>query len=346
MNYIIILAGGIGSRFWPLSRQMQPKQFLNLCSSKPMIDECLENISGLVGLDKVYVATNSLHGKKIGQCLNKFAIPRENILLEPQGKNTLAPIALLTQRIYSHDKKAKIIILPCDHFVADKGRFIKKLKRGLKLTDNGYILTLGFTPKRPETGYGYIKAGLGRRDYYLVDKFVEKPDIKTARRYLKDKRYYWNAGIFIFRADAFLDELKVIKPQVYRIIANIKNENGMRRYWKGLPNISIDYAIMEKTKKAALLPADYGWIDLGSWQAIEEIAKKDRSGNILRGRCLDLGSRNILSWSDDRLVATVGLKDIIIVDTKDALLVCAKDKAQEVKKLVCRLKQGNYERQI
>jgi mannose-1-phosphate guanylyltransferase/mannose-6-phosphate isomerase len=265
-------------------------------------------------------------------------------MLEPQGKNTLAPIALLTQKIYSFDRKAKIIVLPCDHFVENKDRFIRVLRRALKSADSGYILTLGFIPKRPETGYGYIKSGSRRRGYYLVDKFVEKPDIKRAGRYIKDKRYYWNAGIFVFRADSFLNELKSIKPKVYRIIEKIKNNKDMLRYWRKLPVISIDYAIMEKTKKAALLPADYGWIDLGSWQAIEEISSKDACGNILRGKCLDLGSRNILSWSEDRLVATVGLKDIIIVDTKDALLVCAKDKAQQVKKLVSLLRRGNYKR--
>ena len=357
MNYAVILAGGIGSRFWPLSRDLEPKQFLNICSTRPMVDETANRISSLIKKENIYIATNKLHVKKIKNCLRNFNIPLKNVLSEPESKNTLAPIAFLSSRINKIDPDAVIVILPCDHIIKQKDKFLKLLKRALDIAKQGYIVTLGVHPKRPETGYGYIKikskisaikiGGFAKKfgekiqnpKIYKVDKYIEKPGLVRAKGFIKDKRYYWNSGIFIFRADVILDEIKKFMPNVHKTIADIKNKKDLKRLWHKLPSLSVDYAIMEKTKRMALLPADYGWLDIGSWQAIEEILKKDKYGNIFRGNCISIENKNTLIWSDKRLVAALGLKDIIIVNTKDALLVCSKDKTQDVKKVVQILKQ-------
>jgi len=347
MNYAIILAGGIGSRFWPLSRRAEPKQFLNLCSDKPMIEETIQRLNGLIRKENVYIATNRLYSRKVRKCVKSLGIPCKNILFEPQAKNTFAPVAVLCERINRADPEAVIALLPCDHLIKNSARFLSALKKALKVARQGYIVTLGVVPKRPETGYGYIKIGsmvpaclAGRRGWsmvYGVQKFIEKPDLPSAKKLIQDKRYYWNSGIFIFRADTMLEEIKKFMPSAWRLITRMKKASPIK-LWHKLPSVSVDYAIMEKSRKLALLPADYGWLDLGSWQAVEEVSRKDKEGNVLKGNCIALDTSNSFIWSDKRLVAALGLDNIIVVDTKDALLVCSKDKAQEVKKVVRLLK--------
>jgi len=343
MDYVIILAGGIGSRFWPLSSEVEPKQFLNICSSKPMLNESLNRIRNLVPKGNIFIATSKTQKAKIASCLKSLGLPINNIFFEPQGKNTLAPIAALAQRLISKDPEANIVVLPCDHFVKDNRKFLRVLSKGLGIARLGRIVTLGFTPVRPETGYGYIKIKPKLRvkdqGFYEISKFVEKPELKKAKEFLKSKDYFWNGGIFIFRADVMLEEIEKLKPKAYKIIMAMADEHSFNRLWQDLPAISIDYAVMEKTKKIVLVKADYGWLDLGNWQAVEGILKKDKRGNIFKGNCLDLGSRNTLVWSEDKTVATIGLKNTVVVVTKDAVLVCPKDKTQDVKKIVRLLKK-------
>ncbi len=350
MNYAIILAGGIGSRFWPLSRHLEPKQFLNIYSSKSMLEEAMHRIGRLVKKENIYIATNMAHYQKIKNCLGKFDISLKNMLFEPKGKNTLAPIGILSRKINDLDHEAVIVVFPCDHFVKDTKRFLELLNKGIEVAKRGYIVTLGISPTRPEIGYGYIKiksqVTSHKSQVYKVDRFIEKPNISKAKKFIKDKRFYWNSGIFIFRASVMLEEIRTLLPRVYQTIKNIKNKRDLNALWHKLPEISVDYAIMEKTKKIVLLPADYGWIDIGSWQAIEEIIKKDKNGNIFRGNHLDMGSRNVLVWADKRLVVTLGLENVIVVDTEDALLVCSKDKTQDVKKVVQILKRKNFLKQV
>ncbi|MCK9604271.1 MAG: sugar phosphate nucleotidyltransferase, partial [Candidatus Omnitrophica bacterium] len=229
--------------------------------------------------------------------------------------------------------------------------FLNLLKKGIDIAGQGYIVTLGIPPTRPETGYGYIKAGAkskGQNEgiFYEVDKYIEKPNLFKAKKLIRDKRYYWNSGIFIFKPQVMLEEIRKFQPGTYEIIKRIRSAGAIKKLWSKFPNISVDYGIMEKTEKMVLLPAHYGWKDIGSWQAVEEILKKDKNGNILVGNCISLESKNNLVWSDNRLVATLGLEDLIIVNTSDALLVCAKNKAQEVKKIVQILKQKNIKGQI
>jgi len=344
MNYAIILAGGAGTRFWPLSRELEPKQFLNVCSIRPMIEESIDRINPLIKKDNIYIATSGNYEQKIRKCLRKSNVPSSNILLEPQSKNTFAPIAVLSKNIDNLDSDAVIVALPSDHFIKHNDRFLKLLSRGIEIARCGYIVSLGIPPRRPETGYGYIKTKSKINDFYLIEKFIEKPNLIRAKKFIRDKRYYWNSGIFIFKPQVILEETKKFIPDIYNTVMQIKKD--FSRLWQKLPSLSIDYAIMEKTKRMALLPADCGWIDLGSWEAIGELAKKDKNGNIFRGKHIDIGSKNTLVWSDKRLITTLGLNNIIIVDTEDALLVCRKDMSQDVKKVVGLLKKKDFKGQV
>jgi len=347
-NYAIILAGGVGSRFWPLSRNTEPKQFLSVSSSKPMIAETIERISSYINKENIFIATNKKHKNKIQSCLKKFKIPQNNYLFEPTGRNTFAPIAVLTKTISANDPNAVIAVLPCDHVIKKNIVFLKFLKRAMDSAQAGKIITFGITPKRPETGYGYIKVtrppdhnratGLCK-----VERFIEKPNLETAKKYLLDKRFFWNSGIFIFTAKSFLLEIQKLYPGLYNKLIHEKN---FSRLWLSLPATSIDYAIMEKTKNITLLPADYGWLDLGSWQAIEEVHSKDKNGNIFKGHSIDLNSSNSIVWGGKKLIATIGLKNIIIVDTEDALLVCSKNNTQDVKRIVELLKKGKFKAKL
>jgi len=345
-NYAIILAGGTGSRFWPLSRNTEPKQFLSVCSKKPMIEETIRRISPLIRKENIYIATNKKHKKQISKCLKGLKIPQNNFLFEPSGRNTFPPIAVITKKLFANDPQAVISVLPCDHVIKKDKLFLKFLNQAIKAAQTNNIITFGITPKRPETGYGYIKTYTSAsrvKGLYKVEKFVEKPDFKTAQKYVKDERFFWNSGIFIFKAKTFLEEIRRLYPGLYKKLILEKN---FSKLWLSLPSTSIDYAVMEKTKNIAVLPADYGWLDLGSWKAIEEVHAKDKSGNIFKGENIDLGSQNSLIWGSKRLIATIGLKDIIIVDTQDALLVCHKDKTQDVKKIVEQLKKINLKAKL
>ena len=345
MRYAIILAGGTGSRFWPLSSPLEPKQFLKVCSNKTMLGQTIERVSPLIKRNNIYLACGKIYGQKIKSCLIDFKIPGGNIFLEPQGRNTLAPIAFLSKRIHQTDPEAIIAVFPCDHFIKDCAGLLELLKEAMDAARDGRIITFGVVPRRPETGYGYIKVKMGighraegiggrKQKIYDVERFTEKPDLAKAKRFRRDKRYYWNSGIFIFKAKTMLEETRRLAPEVYNILTKISGKNDVNRFWPKLPSLSMDYAIMEKTKNIALLPLDCGWVDLGSWQAIGEIIKKDKRGNVFKGNCIDMGSKNTVVWSEGpSLLATLGLEDIIVVNTNGALLVCAKSKAQEVKKI-------------
>jgi mannose-1-phosphate guanylyltransferase/mannose-6-phosphate isomerase len=345
MNCAIILAGGTGTRFWPLSRQLEPKQFLSICSNRPMIEETIGRVLSLVKRKNIYIATNRSQVKKIAKYVKRLNIPARNLFLEAEAKNTFAPIAVLSRMINNKHPDAVMVVLPSDHFVKNKKKFIGLLARAIKIAHQGYLVTMGIPPDRPETGYGYIKIGKRRKDFYLAQEFIEKPQLLSARKFIKEKGYYWNSGIFIFKPGLILEEIKRLMPTAYSIITRIKNKKDIGRLWFKLPCVSFDYAIMERTDKAAVLPADYGWSDLGCWRALDSVMRKDRNGNIFRGACVDLGSKNSFIWSD-KVVATLGLDNLVVVDTRDALLVCHKDRTQDVKKIVEILKRRNFKEQI
>jgi len=348
MNYALILAGGSGTRFWPLSRNTEPKQFLNVCSDKPMLEETIQRILPLINRENILIAANKMHKEKISACAKKIGIPEKNVFLEPEGRNTFPPIAFLSGKINKIDPEAVLCVLPCDHVIQNNKKFLSCLRQAAKAAADNCIVTFGITPKRPETGYGYIKINpktiTKNEKIYKIEKFIEKPGLNKAKKLIKDKRYYWNSGVFVFKVMSLLDEVKRLQPESYYAI-NKKNK-PLEKLWKTLPATSIDYAIMERARNLKLLPADYGWLDLGSWQAIEEVLKKDKNLNIFRGNCVDLDSKNSIIWGQKRLIASIGIKNIIVVDTEDALLICAKDKTQDVKKIVQILKTNKFFRQI
>lgn len=357
MNYALILAGGSGTRFWPLSRNTEPKQFLSVCSDKPMLEETIQRILPLIKKENILIAANKIHRQKIYECARKIGIPQDNIFLEPESRNTFAPIAFLSYKINTIDPEAILCVLPCDHVIQNNKKYVSCLAKATNAASENCIVTFGVTPKRPETGYGYIKIELPghplnfakgkqitRSQVYKIEKFIEKPNLNKAKKLIKNKRYYWNSGIFVFKAGCLLDEIKRLQPKSYKEIA--KKNKSLEALWKTLPATSIDYAVMERARNLTLLPADYGWLDLGSWQAIEEVLKKDKSRNILRGNCVDLDSKDSIIWGQKRLIASVGLKNIIVVDTEDALLICAKDRTQDVKRIVQILKEKKLSGQI
>ena len=349
MNYALILAGGSGTRFWPLSRNTEPKQFLSVCSDKPMLEETIQRILPLIKKENILIAANKMHRSKINACARKMGIPAKNLLFEPEGRNTFAPIAFLSYKTNKTNPESVLCVLPCDHVIQNNKKYVSLLRDAINTAAKNNIVTFGVTPKRPETGYGYIRIKSPehkntKSQVYKIDKFIEKPNLDKAKKLIKDKRYYWNSGIFVFKARCLLDEIKRLQPQAYKNITG--NNKDLEVLWKTLPATSIDYAVMERARNLSLLPVNYGWLDLGSWQAIEEVLKKDARGNILRGNCVDLGSENTIIWGQKRLIASIGIKDIIVVDTDDALLICAKDKTQDVKKIVQILKEKKHAGQI
>ncbi|MDD5512420.1 MAG: sugar phosphate nucleotidyltransferase [Candidatus Omnitrophica bacterium] len=350
MTYCIILAGGVGSRFWPLSRYNKPKQFLKFSFGKSLIAQTLARVAPLAKKENIYIATNKDYARELKSCLKAKDISGVKFFYEAQGRNTFPSIAVLTKRIYDSDKDALILVCPSDHCIEQENKFLKGIRRGLRAAESGWIVTLGVVPLGAETGYGYIQTGVrlkgAQEELFKVRKFIEKPSLEKARKFIKHGGYYWNAGIFIFRARVLLEEIRKVSLPDYRLLEGITGEPSLKRAWTRLSATSIDYAVMEKTDKIALIPAEFPWSDLGSWKSLEPFMKKDIKGNIMRKNSLDLDSRNIVSWSGKRLLVTLGLNDLIIVDTDDALLVCSKDRAQDVKKIVELLKQQKFHAQI
>jgi mannose-1-phosphate guanylyltransferase/mannose-6-phosphate isomerase len=281
-------------------------------------------------------------------CLKDVKIPQDNFFFEPEARNTFGPIALLSYLIYLKDREALVAVLPSDHYIPEREEFLKVLAKGFKVAGEGFLVTLGVPICQPETGYGYIKRGLRlpAAGCYKVKMFTEKPDLAMAKKFFRSGNYYWNAGIFIFKAKTILDEIKRLLPDSFKVITQMQDKKSIASLWRQLPATSLDYAILEKTHKGACLKADCGWTDLGSWLAVAESIKKDRFGNSFKGRCINLDSRNTFIHSCGQLVAAIGLKDIILVSTKDAILACDRSKAQEVKRIVELLKLRNLKKYL
>ena len=349
--FSIILAGGSGSRLWPLSRELYPKQLLNIQNKESLLQETYKRILDIVPAGRIISVTNTKHTNNVKYQLSSIA-KNPIIISEPEGKNTAPAIAVSVKYILDKFKSSEdeiILVVPSDHKISDVKEFKSSLKKGEKLAKEGYLVTFGVKPTYPETGFGYIKTDKKLTGGYIVKKFVEKPDSKTAQKYLNDETGFWNSGIFMFSANVFMKELSKYCPDIYAITKKFdfkKTESIPYTDFQYMPNISIDYALMEKSKKIAMAELTSDWLDVGSWKSIYDVSKKDIEGNVKIGHVLDISSKNSLMYSSSKLVATVGLEDTIIVETEDAVLACKKDRVQDVKQIFETLKQQHDNTQM
>lgn len=347
--YALILAGGAGTRFWPFSRELEPKQFLKIISDQSLLQHTIGRLQGLVEAAHIYIITQQSHFYELKKQIQEFHIPVNNILLEPVGKNTAPAIGLFAQQVYEKNPDAVFISLPSDHYIKDTKRFKATLIKAINPALEGFLVTIGIRPRKPATGYGYIKIipRGSHSGYKKIEKFFEKPSLEKARKFLSCKNYFWNSGIFICQAAVFLKELRLYAPHLSSQIAAIKTKESLERIWPKIKPISVDYAVMEHTQKGILVIADFDWTDLGSWDALADILPKDRFGNIIKADAItsDCSRLSVYSWGK-RLICALGLKDIVIADTPDALLVCDKDRAQEIRNIVNILKAAKRKERI
>ncbi|GHG94539.1 mannose-1-phosphate guanylyltransferase [Comamonas sp. JC664] len=343
--YPVIMAGGSGTRFWPLSRQARPKQFLPLASKQPLITDTSARLKGLASVKDTFIVCGPLHAKAAAKLVK--GLPKANLLVEPVARNTAPAIALAAVQVAARDPKGVMVVLPSDHHVADVAGFKRTLADAADLAESGHIVTLGIKPSRPETGYGYIQVGAaleggGRK----VRAFKEKPDLDTARGYVKSGDYLWNGGIFVFRVDVILEAFAKHMPEMQKGLDTLRKAAGKRTFggvlkkvFPKLPSISIDYGVMEKAANIAVLPGDFGWSDVGSFAAIPEVRPADAHGNVVSGaQAVVVDCHNCVVLADKRPLSVVGLTDMVVVDSGDAVLVVPKDKSQDVRKVVEALK--------
>lgn len=344
----VIMAGGSGTRFWPLSRAKRPKQFLSLATQKPLITETAQRLRGLANPKDVHVVCGKVHAAPVKRLVP--GISSANILVEPAARNTAPAIALACLHVAKKDPQGIVAVLPSDHHISRPDAFRAQLAQAAEVARAGHIVTLGIQPSRPDTGYGYIRVGeplAGHGAARSVKAFVEKPDLATAKGYLASGQYLWNGGIFVFRADVMLQALERHMPELWKGLQKIQAAVGKRTYAKvlarefpKLPSISIDYGVAEKAENIAVVPGDFGWSDVGSFAAIPEVRALDASGNVVTGKnalAIDCQGCVVLG-QDKRVLAVIGMTDVVVVDAGDAILVVPKDKSQDVRKAVDALK--------
>ncbi|MFT5606647.1 MAG: mannose-1-phosphate guanylyltransferase [Parvicella sp.] len=343
----VVLSGGVGSRLWPLSRGMYPKQLIALADEKlSMLQQTVQRTAGLAGMHPALIVCNEEHRFMVGEQMQQIGVANATIMLEPQGRNTAPAIALAALAIAARDPEEVMVVMPADHIIADLDVFQNAVVIAAKQAKAGALVTFGIVPTSAETGYGYIRAGkpVGQ-GAYSVAEFKEKPNAANAQHYLDSGDYYWNGGIFVFTAKSYLEELKSFAPDVYdcaeRAIKGVVPDLDFMRVdaeeFAKSPNISIDYAVMEQTARAAMVPLAAGWSDVGSWSALWEVSDKDQNGNSVKGDVLLHDTHNSHIYAEDKLVSAVGVQDLIIVSTSDAVMVTSRDQAQSVKAIVSQL---------
>ncbi len=348
----VIMAGGSGSRLWPLSRDLMPKQFLNLDGKSTMLQATIKRLNGLDTLPPLVIC-NEEHRFIAAEQLRQLNQLNNNIILEPAGRNTAPAIALAALAALKKGLDPLLLVLAADHIILDEAEFRRIVSAAIPCAEQNKLVTFGIVPTAPETGYGYIQAAntkaiAGAETAYVVQQFVEKPNLQTAEKYLASGDYYWNSGMFLFKASVYLDNLKEYRPDIFAAcelaMADIDPDLDFIRVNKDAflkcPDDSIDYAVMEKTDSAVVIPLDAGWSDVGSWSSLWEVSEKNTEGNSHKGDVLSFNSQNNYVFAETGLVATVGLENTIVVQTKDAVLVASKDHVQDVKAIVQNLKKS------
>ena len=343
---IVLLSGGSGTRLWPMSREAYPKQFLPLLGEQSLFQATWQRVRELPSTGAPLVVANEEHRFLVAEQLQSLGVKASALILEPVGRNTAPAIAVAAMQAMAAGDDPVLLVLPSDHVIGNEAGFRSAVLEALPTAEAGGLVTFGIIPDAPETGYGYIKARNGQ-GVRRIDRFVEKPDLVTAQGYVTSGDYFWNSGMFLLRASRYLDELQVRSPHMLQhcrdALAAAKADLDFLRLdrdsFAACPADSIDYAVMEKTEHGFVVPIDVGWSDLGSWSALAAVSARDSQGNACRGDVLAVDTRNTLAWSDRRLVALVGLDDMVVVDTDDALLVAHRDRVQDVKQVVTQLKQ-------
>ncbi len=343
----VILSGGSGSRLWPLSRELYPKQFLPLLGDYTLLQNTLLRLQGIANIAAPLLICNQEHRFMVAEQMRVLDIKPAAVILEPAGRNTAPAVAVAALHATANGADPLLLVLPADHVISDVAAFQRAVQQAVAGAEADKLVTFGIVPETPETGYGYIKAGKRQSgaDLYTVERFVEKPDLATAQDYLATGGYYWNSGMFLFRASHFLEELTVFAPA---IAASCRQAYADRRVdldflrldpaaFEACPSDSIDYAVMEKTANALMLPLQGGWNDIGAWSALWQASKRDADGNALSGDVLAVATHDSYVHAEHRLVATIGVSDLVVVETADAVLVAHRDRVQEVKTVVNQL---------
>jgi mannose-1-phosphate guanylyltransferase len=354
--YVVILAGGSGTRFWPLSRRKTPKQLMSVFGDKSMLQRTVERVLPLKP-KRILVVTNALQTEETARQLKEFQKNvRIDIIEEPVGRNTAPAIGLTASIIARYDPDGIMVVLPADHYIGREEEFRTVVGSGREPARNGYLVTMGIVPTRPETGYGYIEADTALRGQgpYPVKRFVEKPNFEKALEFLESGNFYWNSGMFIWRVDVILDQLQAFMPKLSAALAGLTFSEDIWELEDLKPQIdaiygeitgeSIDFGVMEKAENVVVIPADFAWSDVGSWSALPEVIAADSAGNLMirADRNIAIDSSGCLAYGGDRLVALVGVRDVIVVNSADAVLVCAKDRAQDVKRVVEELEKKGF----
>jgi mannose-1-phosphate guanylyltransferase/mannose-6-phosphate isomerase len=341
--YPILLAGGSGTRLWPVSRQLYPKQLVKFFGEESLIQSTIKRLRPVLNVKNIRVVCGIDHVFEISRHMEEMGIPAEKkIIAEPCGRNTAPAILLAMLQVIEEENDAVLCVFPADHVIRNERAFHERLESAVKLAEMGYIVTFGITPHYPETGFGYIE-GAGEIDFgaLSVKRFVEKPDRKTAEQYIDAGNYFWNSGMFTFKASVMIQELGIYHSELLLKMKQLPLDGtpvALKDY-RQLPNISIDYAVMEKTDKAAVLPSDFGWSDIGSWKSLYDFAPKDTNGNVIEGDVISEHTQNSLILGYERLIAANKLKNMVIVETPDSVLVSDLENSRDVKLIVEKLKE-------
>jgi len=355
--YGVIMAGGSGTRFWPRSRSKKSKQFLTIIGKKSLIKQTIDRIEQVIPPENIFIISREDQQENFAEICTK--IPGENKIYEPAGKNTAPCIGLAAQFIKKENPDGVMVVSPADHLVVNTEKFGKVIKKGIEIArEKEGLVTLGIKPDMPATGYGYIQIGedldnKGVIKAYNVKTFAEKPNLATAKRFLKSGDFYWNSGVFIFKVQTILQAFKEFLPEVYdgleeigKYIGTNKYDDVLKRVYKQIKSISIDYGIMEKAANVYLVEGDFGWSDLGSWEQVYRLSQKDSEGNVRNGDVVIHDSKDSYVYSSDGVTAVLGVDNLIVVRSGDAVLVCKRDRSEDVKKLVDIMKQKRFKKYV
>jgi mannose-1-phosphate guanylyltransferase len=356
--YAVIMAGGKGTRFWPRSRENKPKHLLEIFSVKTILRETVDRIKPLIPEDNIFVVTGHSHAKEVARQLPD--VPKDHILVEPVGRNTAPCIGLAALHVRKSDPEGVMVVLPSDHFIRQEKAFLRILSVAGQAAAAGEkpLVTVGITPSRPETGYGYIERGdrvahFKKVSVYRAASFREKPELKKARAFVRSGRFLWNSGIFVWKASTILQAIAAFLPglgdglrEIDAALGMRREESVVKRIYRATASVSIDYGVMEKSNNVLLVEGDFGWSDVGNWDALWELAEKDSQGNVLIGKAMTVDAHQSYVYSKERLVALVGVEDLIVVETRDSVLICRRGSSQKVRSVVDALEKNRMRKYL